>query len=348
MQAIAVVCWLVTCALGCQRKQEDAQVAHGRELYGRMCAVCHGPNGEGYKADQAPRLAQEGLLVSASDAYLRTAITYGRIGTTMSAWGKERSGPLSADDVNAVIKFLRTWQKSPLANLDESFLRGDVGLGEAVYQRECRACHGERGTAGPALKIGNADFLTSASNGYLRHAIRNGRPGTQMPAFAAKLRAEEIDSVILLLRNWQAPPPPPPPPPPPTPPLPLGTVVIHPKGPEPKGFKPHPGTTPVDAVKAELDRGAKLAILDARSPSDYVNEHIEGAVSVPFYDPAPYLDKLPKDVWLVCYCACPHAESGQLAQKLSSAGFKKVTVLDEGLNVWKNRHYPTAKGESAK
>ena len=347
-QALGVV-WLFTLAtLGCEHKKPDAEVAHGHELYKNMCAVCHGENGEGYKADQAPRLAQESFLASASDAFLRTAITHGRSGTTMSAWGKERSGPLGADDVNALIKFLRTWQKGPPATLDESGLHGDLGLGEAVYQRECTSCHGERGRFGTEMKIGGADLLNSATNGFLRYAIRNGRPGTKMAAYAAKLKAEEIDGVILLLRNWQAPPPPPPPPPPPTPPLPLGDVVLHPKGPEPRGFKATPGLTPVDVVKAELDRGAKFAILDARSPSDYVNEHIAGAASVPFYDPNPYIDKLPKNVWLVCYCACPHAESGQLAGKLSSAGFKKVTVLDEGLNVWKARNYPTSKGESAK
>jgi cytochrome c oxidase cbb3-type subunit III len=227
-------------------------------------------------------------------------------------------------------------------------LHGDVGVGEVVYNRECASCHGPRGISGPELHIGNADLLNSASNGFLRHAIHTGRPGTKMKGYSGTLKPEEIDSVILLLRTWQAPPIPPPPPPPPVPPLPLGQVAIHPKGPEPKQFKAHPGVTPVDVVKAEFDRGAKFGILDARAPSDYVNEHIEGAVSVPFYDPSPYLDKLPKDTWLVCYCACPHAESGQLAQKLSSAGFKKVTVLDEGLNVWKSRHYPTSKGELPK
>ncbi|MFZ5893469.1 MAG: c-type cytochrome [Myxococcota bacterium] len=332
----------------CQRKAEDAQVAHGRELYGRMCAVCHGQSGEGYKADQAPRLAQEGFLASASDAYLRNVITFGRMGTTMSAWGKERSGPLGADDVNALIKFMRTWQKGPPATLDESVLRGQVYVGKVVYDTECASCHGANGVTGPELRIGNADFLNSVSNGFLRYAIRNGRPNTKMAAYAAKLTPEQIDGVILQLRSWQAPPEPPPPPPPPPAPLPLGQVTIHPKGPEPKGFKAHPATTPVDVVKAELDRGAKLGFLDARAPSDYLNEHIEGAVSVPFYDPSPYIDKLPKDVWLVCYCACPHAESGQLAEKLRKAGFKKVTVLDEGLNVWRTRNYPIAKGEPRK
>ena len=68
---------------------------------------------------------------------------------------------------------------------------------------------------------------------------------------------------------------------------------------------------------------------------------------MPFYDPAPYFDALPKDTWLVCYCACPHAESGQLARELVAHGFTKVTVLDEGLGVWKARGYPVSTGESS-
>jgi cytochrome c oxidase cbb3-type subunit 3/ubiquinol-cytochrome c reductase cytochrome c subunit len=65
---------------------------------------------------------------------------------------------------------------------------------------------------------------------------------------------------------------------------------------------------------------------------------------VPFYDPDPYFAQLPKDAWLVCYCSCPSAESGQLAQKLLKAGFTKVTVLEEGLRVWKAKKYPTNSG----
>jgi cytochrome c oxidase cbb3-type subunit 3 len=87
-----------------------------------------------------------------------------------------------------------------------------------------------------------------------------------------------------------------------------------------------------------------MAILDARAPSDYTNEHITGAVSVPFYDVDPYVAGLPKDAWLVCYCACPHAESRGLAQTLMNKGFKKVTVLDEGLGYWKSKKYGTQAG----
>jgi cytochrome c oxidase cbb3-type subunit 3/ubiquinol-cytochrome c reductase cytochrome c subunit len=89
-----------------------------------------------------------------------------------------------------------------------------------------------------------------------------------------------------------------------------------------------------------------MAILDARAPSDYTSNHIQGAVSVPFYDPTPYFDQLPKDAWLVCYCGCPHAESGQLANKLVAKGFKKVAVLDEGLGYWARKNYGTSQGAS--
>lgn len=127
-------------------------------------------------------------------------------------------------------------------------------------------------------------------------------------------------------------------------PIPLGMVVLHRAGPEPEGFQLYPELTPADVVKAQLDYGARMGILDARAPGDYAQEHIAGAVSVPFYDPNPYLAALPKDAWLVCYCACPHAESGQLAKKLQDAGFTKVTVLDEGFRYWKSKDYPTRSG----
>jgi cytochrome c oxidase cbb3-type subunit 3/ubiquinol-cytochrome c reductase cytochrome c subunit len=119
---------------------------------------------------------------------------------------------------------------------------------------------------------------------------------------------------------------------------------MNPNGPEPVGFRPYPAVTGADVIKSQLDRGARMAFLDARAPSDYLGEHITGAGSVPFYDPDPYFTKLPGDAWIVCYCSCPHAESSTLAQKLAAAGFTRVTVLDEGLGVWKNRKYPTRSG----
>ncbi|MGO8995662.1 MAG: c-type cytochrome [Polyangiaceae bacterium] len=346
---IVLLATVVSGTLQCEPPAAAVAQAHGREIYSRMCAVCHGAEREGYKADQAPSLAQQDFLASVTPEFLTTAIANGRIGTTMSAWGIQRSGPLAAGDVAAVVSFLRSWQESPAALLDERPLVGDATRGGHVYQRECAGCHGAMGTGGKYLGIGNPQLLASASDGFLRHAIRRGRPGTPMPGFEATLGDGPIDDLVVLLRGWQVAPPAQPPrsqPPGRAPPLPLGPVPLNPTGPEPEKLKAMPAYTSADLIKAELDRGARMAILDARAPSDYTTNHIQGAVSVPFYAPEPYLKDLPKDAWLVCYCGCPHAESGQLAHKLLAKGFTKVAVLDEGLGYWVKKKYPTSQGIS--
>ncbi len=316
----------------------------GQALYARMCVVCHGREGAGYAADQAPALAHPDFLASVTDDYLRTAIAAGRRDTTMSAWSTARGGPLAAEDIDAIVAFLRSWQQGPPAVLDERPASGDVARGGAIFERECARCHGARGTGGPDVHIGNPDLLASASNGFLRYAVRRGRRGTAMPGFEPKIGEAGVEDVLTQLRSWQSSSAGAPSRPAAPATIPLGPVPLHPHGPEPLGFHAYPAMTSVDLVKAELDRGARIGLLDARAPSDYLTGHIAGAVSVPFYDPDPYLASLPKYAWLVCYCACPHAESGQLARKLATNGFTKVTVLDEGFNVWRTRSYPTREG----
>ncbi|HKQ68243.1 MAG TPA: c-type cytochrome, partial [Polyangiaceae bacterium] len=339
----AVVLLLST--LGCNPASQNLVERRGGRVYQRMCAVCHGVTGGGYKADQAPALTRPEFLTSATDEFLRHAIANGRTGTTMSAWAMERGGPLSRADVNAVVAFLRSWGRGKRASLDEQPPRGDATRGNEIYVRECARCHGERGRGGPYVNIGNPQLLTTASDGFLRHAIKGGRPGTVMPSFAVRLGASGVDDVIAALRSWQPTTEPTHVEPTRPPPIPLGPVPIYPKGPEPVGFKANPEATGADVIKAQLDRHARIGILDARAPSDYVNEHIAGAVSVPFYDVDTYASKLPKDAWLVCYCSCPHAESGQLARALASKGFRKVTILDEGLGYWHRKKYETRKGQ---
>lgn len=342
---LVVLACVASGTLECGGKPPSDKELRGQALYDRMCAVCHGADGQGYAADNAPAIMNRRFLSKVSDAYLDTAINNGRAGTTMSAWGRMRSGPLGFLEVASVVAYLRSFEPQPKTTGDDSASKGDPRRGEKLYASNCVGCHGDKGTGGPYVHIGNPDLLGSTGNGMLRATIHDGRPGTPMPSFAEKLTRDDIEDVVAMLRLWQGQAAPPTPPKPTKmPPLPLGSIPLNPKGPEPDGFKASPATTPGDIVKRELDRGAKMALLDARAPSDYINEHITGAVSVPFYDPDPYIGQLPRDAWLVCYCACPHAESGQLARKLTEKGFTKVTILDEGLGVWRARKYPTSSG----
>ena len=343
VQRLLVALFVLFATSACKKMTE--QQKRGADLYVRMCAVCHGENGEGYKADEAPAVGHPEFLSSVSDEFLRRAIAQGRNGSTMSAWHKDRGGPLTNADVDALIAFVHYWSKKEKVPLDERPLAGDASRGATVYAAECAKCHGPNGTSGPNVRIGDRELLSTATNGFLRHAIRFGRESTAMPGFRSKLGDPAIDDIIAHLRGLTAAPVATPAHTPPRPgPLPLGPVPLNPKGPEPVGFKQSPENTPADVIKAQLDRGAKLALLDARAPSDYMNQHITGAVSVPFYEPDPYFSKLPKDAWLVCYCACPHAESGMLAQKLRAAGFTKVTILAEGLGYWSGKNYGVKSG----
>ncbi|MFT3928052.1 MAG: c-type cytochrome [Myxococcales bacterium] len=323
------------------QRPEPLASDHGRVLYARMCAVCHGARGEGYRADNAPGLAHPEFLASVSDEALAVAIMDGRAGTTMSAWHLSHGGPLSDRDVVSLIEFLRTWSRAAPAALDASPPRGEPAAGRRLFAKECARCHDP---AGPYVRITSREWLSTATPGFLRHALRVGRVGTPMASFAdlGERAIEDLVAYLTSLPAWPTPQPPPltarPPP------LPLGPVPLNPRGPSPRGFAPFPRMTSVDVVHAQLARGARMVLIDARVPSDFVQLRIEGAVSVPFYDPAPYFAALPKDTWLVCYCGCPHAESGALAEQLVAAGFRKVTVLDEGLGEWLARGYPVHSG----
>ena len=67
------------------------------------------------------------------------------------------------------------------------------------------------------------------------------------------------------------------------------------------------------------------------------------AVNVPYFEVDKHLSKLPKDKWIVTYCACPHAEAEEAARQLTKNGYTKVKVMDEGYFGWVDKKYPVEK-----
>jgi rhodanese-related sulfurtransferase len=62
-------------------------------------------------------------------------------------------------------------------------------------------------------------------------------------------------------------------------------------------------------------------------------------VSIPYHDVAR-LAEIPKDTWVIAYCACPHHLSGIVVDELRKLGHTKALVLDEGVLEWHRRGYP--------
>ena len=318
-----------------------AQLARGKLLYGRYCNFCHGEVGAGYAADQAPALASDDLLTLASDDFLRDAIVKGRPGTTMSAWSVARGGPLGYDDAAAIVAHLRTWQKRPSVSTEARKVSGNAERGAPLFATHCASCHGAKGRDGKYGALSNPELLASASDAFLATTIEHGRAGTPMAPFATKLTTEQIDDVVALLRSWQRPPdemadlPPKP--------GSLTNVVLNPRGPQPK-FEAKADFIKVATVKAEVDRHASMVIVDARPPSDYARMHIAGAISVPFYQVEAFSKEIPKDRFVLTYCACPHAESVKVRDALRALGYPRAAVIDEGILAWRDRGFPVRGG----
>jgi mono/diheme cytochrome c family protein/rhodanese-related sulfurtransferase len=318
----------------------------GATLYGSMCAVCHGPDAKGYKADNAPSLVNPTFLESATDEQLRRSIADGRPGTSMAAYGLGRGGPLATDAVARLVAFIRENGPGPKSLPPRG--DGDAMRGGALYATNCEKCHGDAKTRGNAVHLANPRFLEVSSDAFIGWAIANGRPGTPMEAWQGKLSEAEINDVVAFVRSFGTPPivgslPPP-----------TGKepIVINPTGKSPS-FKPRstqciPSTpcTPderfvsVDQVAQALTDKRRMVIIDARPPSDWMRVHIPGAVSIPYHD-LKRLDEVPLDgTWVIAYCACPHHLSGDVVDALRKRGARHAVILDEGILEWHRRGYP--------
>ncbi|HVH48112.1 MAG TPA: c-type cytochrome [Labilithrix sp.] len=323
-----------------------AAAREGETLYQSLCAVCHGADARGYKADNAPSLVNATFLESATDEQLRRWIIEGRPGTSMAAYGTERGGPLETESVAQIVAWIRSHGPAPKAIPPRGI--GHGARGAPLYAAHCERCHGSTEKRGTAVHLANVRFLDVASDAFLGWAIRQGRPGTPMESWQGKLTDGEIDDVVAYVRSLAKPPAPAMLPPP------TGTepVVLNPAG-RPPTFTPRstpcPPSTPckpdarfvsVDQVKQALEAKRRMVIIDARPPSDWMRVRIPGAVSIPYHD-LKRLDEVPNDgTWVIAYCACPHHLSGDVVDALRKRGVQHAVVLDEGILEWHRRGYP--------
>lgn len=315
----------------------------GEALYTLHCGFCHGAEGEGYVSDNANALAHPGFLSTATDAFLAAAIEYGRPGTPMPGLGVSQLGPLTEADIAAIIAYIRQWQVEPdRPEVHEAVVDGLAQRGRPVYTALCQGCHGPEGENGEFMSVANPWFLETVSDGFIRVAIDEGRPGTAMGAYGDRLTAQQLDDLTVLIRSWARPVD--------GSPVPMfepdvAGGVLNPDGGDP-AFEPRDGRfVSIVDVNAALEAGQRMFILDARARSDHFRERITGSVSLPHFDLEPYLDQLPREVWIIAYCGCPHAISGQAFDVLAANGFEQIAVLDEGFYEWRDAGYPVSEGE---
>jgi mono/diheme cytochrome c family protein len=89
--------------------RETALVRTGHQLWLLNCSSCHGDNGEGI---DAPALNSQQFLGSIRDEQMHRIVASGITGTEMPAWWDEFGGPLTDDQIEAVVAYVRSWEKT--------------------------------------------------------------------------------------------------------------------------------------------------------------------------------------------------------------------------------------------
>lgn len=81
-----------------------------------------------------------------------------------------------------------------------------------------------------------------------------------------------------------------------------------------------------------MNKNKDAILLDVRSPQEFNEGHLPGAVNIPLYDLEKQLNKLPnRQCLIIIYCASGH-RSKQAKEKLEKIGYENVYHLKNGLD----------------
>jgi rhodanese-related sulfurtransferase len=102
-----------------------------------------------------------------------------------------------------------------------------------------------------------------------------------------------------------------------------------------------------EQLKIMMDTKSPLTLIDTRTPEEYAEAHLPGAVNVPEKGIEKAAEQLPEDkkTLLVLYCnGIKCGKSKRVAAKLEPLGYSNFMIYGEGIPVWEERELPLVKG----
>lgn len=197
--------WFALLALLANPAGAQDSVADGQAIYD-SCIVCHGANGEGSAAANAPALSgQSSDYIARQLNHFKTAIRGAQAGDIFG--GQMRSMTAVLADDKAIANVADYIASLPVSEV-EIVAEGDLRNGNNIYQGNCGSCHGGKGQGNAAL---NSPRLAGLDRDYFIRQFRNfkqglrgshpdDRFGKQMRMMAASLSAEnDLHDVIAYL-----------------------------------------------------------------------------------------------------------------------------------------------------
>ncbi|NWF39686.1 rhodanese-like domain-containing protein [Mariprofundus sp. NF] len=104
--------------------------------------------------------------------------------------------------------------------------------------------------------------------------------------------------------------------------------------------------TAVQHAYQHWNQGASSAVpfvfIDVRTPEEYAEGHIEGAMLIPVQELAERISEVPKDVQVYLYCHSGR-RSANAASMLAKAGYTNIENLLGGITAWKEATHPVVK-----
>jgi len=89
----------------------------------------------------------------------------------------------------------------------------------------------------------------------------------------------------------------------------------------------------------QQQRDPALFLLDVRTPGEFAQGHVPGAVNIPYEQIAARLAEVPQDKDVVLYCRSGR-RSALAADVLAARGYSRLSHLDGDMNRWTERERP--------
>lgn len=187
--------------------QPDADLNAGRQAY-VVCASCHGQQGEGNRAMNAPKLAGlQSWYVDRQLRYYQTGVRGAHqddaFGRMMAPMANTVASPEARANVSAYIASLAD-TPSAITLTD-----GDPARGMRIYQANCASCHGDDAkgswaTDAPAL-AGMDDWYMATQLQHYRDGIRGDHRdddyGYQMTSMVKAMRTQQQQNDVISYIN---------------------------------------------------------------------------------------------------------------------------------------------------
>ena len=164
----------ITLALGIMTAENASAAgdpAKGKAAYA-VCAACHGANGMGNKALNAPQIAgQEPWYLERQLNNFKGGI---RGADPKDTYGMQmRPMALTLANDQAVSDMAAFLSSMPVSKSSESTVKGDATAGKASYMI-CQTCHGPKGGGNKAL---NSPKLSGLQDWYIVRQLKNFKAG---------------------------------------------------------------------------------------------------------------------------------------------------------------------------